>query len=218
MRRRFFPSKAVQQVPGNVVEFEMQVRPAAVAAANKPAAPPQLPPWWWGWLDAADVREKHLVVEPVRENRDQPLAYEIGTFLAAVEGATAVQWSVTFTPVLWSPGPVERWRGEVFEHSLPPPEIYPQEPPGFAPVVELPEIYGNEPGWYWPMESFPQRGAGGAWVRAVYAPVCIAAGNTLSVHLHDPKAAISGDLLAIARVGGVEVGRVSLRFSVDIEI
>lgn len=38
-RRRFFPSTKVQTVPGRTVELEMQLRPAAKAAAPSSAAP-----------------------------------------------------------------------------------------------------------------------------------------------------------------------------------
>lgn len=40
VRRRFFPAKRVQQLPGKTVEIEVQVRPGAAAA---PAPAPSVP-------------------------------------------------------------------------------------------------------------------------------------------------------------------------------
>ena len=46
VRRRFFPSKRVQQVPGKTVELEVQVQPVAAAAPTPAPAPqpPEIPP------------------------------------------------------------------------------------------------------------------------------------------------------------------------------
>ena len=88
-RRRFFPARRVQTVPGRSVELEMQLRPGAAAPepAALPPAPPEPPPpaggcvcdvhgvaWlvhpesigdWWAVMDTFDAigRVTHLTAQ-----------------------------------------------------------------------------------------------------------------------------------------------------------
>ena len=223
-RRRFFPSTPVQQIPGQRVELTVQVRKdAAPAAPEPPPEPPPEPvvqlPVWSGWEDEDGNRAVNLTRDPEFQFDGVGRIFRPALFVAVVDGAQHVHWDVTFTPVLWSMWvgnkgtrhEEERWRGDSIEIALRSEEFERETEEHF---IDLPEVDGIGPHDYWPMVT-----RGWDWyVPNEYAglPIYIAAGNTLSVSLFDPAAAMSGELTAVAKtIEDVEIGRVTLRLIVD---
>lgn len=218
-RRRFFPSTPVQQIPGQRVELTVQVRKdAAPAAPEPPPEPPPEPvvqlPVWSGWEDEDGNRMADLSIYASRDNNDVGSTFKSGLFVAVVDGAQYVRWDISFRPVLWGVEE-EIWRGDAIETTLRSDEFWNER---YASLIELPaDVGGAEPDAYWPMERvwFRNRDSG-EWTEGVYLPFYIAAGNTLSVSLFDPAAAMSGELTAVAKtIEDVEIGRVTLRLIVD---
>lgn len=217
-RRRFFPSTSVQQIPGQRVEMAVQVRKeAAPVALEQPSEPVVQPPVWNGWEDRDGNRTVNLTRYSGYGNDGVGQIFRPPLFVAIVDGAQHVHWDVAFTPVLWSVVEdkgqryeEEIWRGNPIETTLWSESFWSETEES---EIELPEVGGAAPQDYWPMVKLDFDG----WVvnDFAYLPFYIAAGNTLSVCLFDPAAAMSGELTAVAKtIEDVEIGRVTLRLIV----
>ena len=102
-RRRFFPARPVQQVPGRRVELAVQVRKeAAPVALEQPSEPVVQPPVWNGWEDRDGNRTVNLTRYSRYGNDGVGQIFRPPLFVAIVDGAQHVHWDVAFTPVLWS--------------------------------------------------------------------------------------------------------------------
>lgn len=214
-RRRFFPSTPVQQVPGQRVEVAVQVRkeaaPVAPVPLEQPSEPAVQPPVWNGWEDRDGNRTVNLTRYSGYGNDGVGQIFRPPLFVAIVDGAQHVHWDVAFTPVLWrvvedkgQRYEEEIWRGNPIETTLWSESFWSETEES---VIELPEVGGAAPQDYWPMVKWDDDFA--------YLPFYIAAGNTLSVSLFDPAAAMSGELTAVAKtIEDVEIGRVTLRLIV----
>ena len=223
-RRRFFPSTTVQTVPGRTVELEVQVRRSAPEA---PIVEPQVcpvpvmePPVWFGWQDKDGNRAVDLTRKSEHLLDGVGQIFRPALFVAVVDGAQYVHWDISFTPVLWRYGynkgqwyEDELWRGDPIETTLQS-EDFEADPYdlGYELKIELPQVDGAAPQDYWPMVTWSY-----GWEPNdfAYLPLYIAAGNTLSISLFDPAAAMSGELTAVAKtIEDVEIGRVTLRLMV----
>lgn len=220
-RRRFFPARPVQQVPGRRVELAVQVRKeAAPVALEQPPEPVVQPPVWNGWEDEGGNRTVNLTRYSGYGLDGVGQMFRPALFVAIVDGAQHVHWDVAFTPVLWSVVEdkgqryeEEIWRGNPIETTLWSESFWSETEES---EIELPEVGGAAPWDYWPMV----KGDFDGWVvdDFAYLPFYIAAGNTLSVSLFDPAAAMSGEVTAVANtIEGVEIGRVTLRLIVPCE-
>ena len=165
---------------------------------------PPKPPYWWGW-DVLGVAATELEAP---HEQDVLRAYWPGLWAALVEGATTVAWQIEFTPVVWvswfpDPEAILAWQGQPVSWVLPPDGTLPEPGVIFAPAkVALPDpltVGTSEIA----LDSYWYGGAGG-----VPLPLCVAAGNTLSV---SPEAgSISGILVAKALLLGATLGTVQL--------
>lgn len=211
--------RVIQRTPDLGIKIKLQRLPVVPVEPVEPVCPVPVmePPVWFGWQDKDGNRAVDLMRDPEFQFDGGGRIFRPSLFVAVVDGAQYVHWDVTFTPVLWSVWgdkgkryEEERWRGDPIETALRSEEFERETEEHF---IDLPEVDGIGPHDYWPMVT---RGWDG-YVPNEYAglPIYIAAGNTLSISLFDPAAAMSGELTAVAKTTeDVEIGRVTLRLIV----
>lgn len=193
----------VQRSPDLGINIRLQrLAPVSTGVVAAPATPPGAP-YWWGWNDE---KHKHTTsLERLWDDASTP-AYFPGEWVAVVDGATAVTWTVQFTPTVWFIGTGETvanilWQGDPIVSRLPPSGSLPTPSTLFATEpTPLPDPLTTNEGdipyaTYW------------AGLNPT-TPLLIATGNTLSV-LAD-SVPVTGVLTAKATVDGAIVGVVTL--------
>lgn len=178
-------------------------------------------PWWAQWYGADGQRLKVLEVEhfiPPNKIEGWKPRYRDGLWVAVVEGVAAVSWRVTFTPVisvflngtdnpLWNGK--EIWRGAAINFTLsgsaPPMNSLDPYPADQVVLPEMIKVGNNE---IWRDTFWPQWILGRNIGPGVSLPVIVSAGNTLSVAAGGHS--LTGELRAVASVGGTELGAVSI--------
>ena len=215
-RRRFFPARSVQQVPGRTVDLSMRLQRVPVAPAVAPAAAPvpgdPQPPVWVGWFDGADEPATEIQLETYVDTLGFPHGrFVVGPALAHVAGGVDVQWDVTFVPTLWNSGGSVIWEGAALESTLPLIVELGDSPVPPTRSITLPTFGDAEPSMYWPHEW-----RGYSNYDTVYEPLMVAAGNTLSVALETGGS--PGVLEAAARVGATVLGTVRLTAYLEVSV
>lgn len=208
--------RVIQRTPDLGIKIKLQRLPVEPVVPVVPVCPVPVmePPVWYGWEDGDGNRLVDLSLESDNFNNDVGHTFDRGLFVAVVDGAQYVHWDIAFTPVLWNAADEEGWRGETLEDTLWSEDFWGR---GYASLIDLPaDVGGSAPEDYWPMQRVRFRKRGGEWTdNGAYLPSYIAAGNTLSLSLFDPAAAMSGELTAVAKtIEDVEIGRVTLRLIV----
>ena len=209
-RRRYFPGVPAQQVPGRTVDLAMRLQRVADAPAPATGAPgPATPvaPRWVGWSDEGSPATSQQTGRAY--GLDPYVAWGNPSnmpFVAWVDGAVSVDWSVSFVPTFWKTGVGVIWEGDALESMHPPEGGY----LGFPAVrdVALPDLTsdgGPSPGYFFQHEADPSK------YGLAFEPVLLAAGNTIT--LAPQPETCPGVLTATASVAGVEVGEVTFIFS-----
>lgn len=179
-------------------------------------------PWWAQWYGSDGQRLKALEVEhfiPADGGGEvwRP-RYRDGLWVAVVEAVVAVSWRVTFTPVINvyvrdmgapSRERKEIWRGQAVSFTLSEPfsagDVLDPYPPARVVLPDVIKVGDRQISVY----SYWPTGILGVDIGpGVSMPVVVAAGNTLSVAAGSH--ALTGELRAVAAVGGTEVGAVSI--------
>ena len=216
-RRRFFPAKPVQQVPGRSVELAVQVRKESEGQRLPPPIPRSLQPPYWVGHDSEDG--EHTTTLHIRGRTQFILSkglvftyFEEGLWIAVVEGATHVDWSIMIKPGYAHGAPGSSYGDDVtleLSSAL-------GEGPQALSVVYLdstdPTDELDEWGRRWevlnryqldlPIDKFG--------VPRIWHPRFAAVSNVLIVSLHDPRATIPCRVTAVANVEGIAIGEVEL--------
>lgn len=195
MRRRLFPMTPAQQLPGRRVELEGVLHP--VAAPGAPATPsgPVVGPHWAGYVSPDGSK---MVALEYGLFGDEAYRNPAGVWVGVVEGATEVEWLVTYdlrfhdTYYEWvdgtdvyTPFTIELGR-ETYTFApvdQPGAELTHEDPDGWFASIGLPQKYHVDP-WYQPaihrtfdVEDWGEQNL----TRSL--PAVIPAGNTLTVRV-----------------------------------
>lgn len=203
----------IQRTPNLGIGIRMRRVSAAPAAAAAPGPDPVGgTPVWVGMDGATEIEVRALDSATCN-------AYPIATWSGVVEGVADVVWSVAFTPVIsvsiesLEIYREEVWRGATVTLTVPPVPVpgHPY-PPTYYPVPNPLVVSGNEyrPWDYWARESLwePLFLWGEGDSVALAGPSVFVANGALVVSAWGR--CMSGELVATAFRGGVELGQLSL--------
>ena len=210
--------RVIQRTPDLGIKIKLQrlpVVPDAVPAAAPPKPVEVLPPFWEGRDDEDGVRQSTLSIgTSVKFTGEAIYTYfDEALFVAVVDGAAQVDWSILLTPGRSHGAPVDGTYGPAFVTEL---SSVLREGPQ-APRCEVLEAVEGE-------DSCDKRRIILETYELdlplddddhplIYYPTFAAVGNTLVVGLHDVRATIPCKVEATASVAGAEVGTVVLKLS-----
>lgn len=202
----------IQRTPNLGIGIRMRRVSAAPAAAAAPGPDPtgETPVWVGMGEDTA------IVVHTLEE--DVCNQYPVGVWTGAVAGLADVEWSAVFTPVITAresmEGPAtEVWRGSAVALVVPPVPVggHPY-PPTYFTIPNPLEIFGfeYEPTAYWTNAWLWTRlfVTGSGSTVALAGPSVFVSNGVLIVSTWGR--CMSGELVATATRGGVELGQLSL--------